>query len=97
MAEEAMYALSIGMYFNGDITREKEYEEVGKAYNKGYTLVVGDRYSDETVYMLKPVKDLKKFDRTDPDTLENSLKELGYNIVDIFKWGEMEDASVCSS
>jgi hypothetical protein len=79
-------ALEVGVYYNPHVWRQEEYKAVGRAYAAGYTEVLGDRSSDETVYLVEPQHlEGRTLDDLDEQTLEASLKDY-FVVVDIFDW-----------
>lgn len=76
-------ALEVSMY--RDVTRGEEYNAVAKAFQEGFNVVLEHDYSDEEVVLVQGGVVLQDLDFTDYETLTQSLKEQGYELVDIFE------------
>lgn len=77
-------ALRVSVYSTDE--REAEYRAVIQAGVAGYTEPVGDRESDEVVYLVKP-EDLegRTLDYLDEETLEASLADY-FEVLDVYAW-----------
>lgn len=84
---EEKIVLGIGMY-SPEITRDIETEAILKAGKYGFNKVISDTYSDEKVYLLHYNTTIPHLNTASPESLEKSIKNAGYKIVDVIEWSK---------
>ena len=80
-------AVSVSLYM--DASRGEEYEALLKLATLGFDKVLEDCESDERVYCVEGEYLVGvELDHSTTDSLESSLQEAGYRVVDVFKYLE---------